>query len=53
MSDQQTIKSMMDEQRKFNPPKDLQKNAWIKDFATYKKMWEESINDPETFWSKI
>ncbi len=54
MSDnQQSIKSMMDEQRKFDPPSELKNHAWIKDFETYKKMWEESINDPETFWSKI
>ena len=54
MTEQQhTIKSMMDETRKFEPPAELKNNAWIKSFEEYKKMWEESINDPEKFWSKM
>jgi len=43
----------MAENRKFEPPKEIKDNAWIKNFSDYKKMWDESINDPETFWSKI
>jgi len=53
MTDQKSIQSMMAENRKFEPPKEIKDNAWIKNFSDYKKMWDESINDPETFWSKI
>jgi len=53
MAEGHTIKSMMEETRRFEPPADLKKNAWIKSFDEYKKLWEQSINDPETFWSKM
>ena len=53
MAEKHTIKSMMDETRKFDPPAELKKNAWIKSFDEYKKMWDQSINDPETFWSNM
>jgi len=53
MAEQHTIKSMMEETRKFDPPAELKKNAWIKSFDEYKKMWDQSINDPEKFWSNM
>ncbi len=53
MADTHTIKSMMDETRKFEPPAELKKNAWIKSFEEYKKLWEQSINDPDNFWAKM
>ncbi|MFA5810821.1 MAG: acetyl-coenzyme A synthetase N-terminal domain-containing protein, partial [bacterium] len=53
MSETHTIKSMMAETRKFEPPAELQKNAWIKSFAEYKKMYDRSINDPEGFWGEM
>jgi len=48
----QTVSSVMDEKRKFDPPKSLTKNAYIKSMAQYKKMWKESIDDPEGFWAE-
>jgi len=53
MTDQQTIKSVMEENRKFSPPETLKNRAWVKNFDEYKKMWEESINNPDEFWTKI
>jgi acetyl-CoA synthetase len=53
MAEQHTIKSMMEETRKFDPPAELKKNAWVKSFEDYKKMWEESIKDPEKFWARM
>lgn len=52
MSDTHTIKSMMDEKRKFEPPKGLSQKAWIKSFEEYKKMWDRSIKDPDGFWAE-
>jgi len=40
----------MSESRKFPPPDKLQANAYIKSDDEYKKMWEQSINDPDAFW---
>jgi len=53
MAEAPTIKSMMDENRKFEPPANLVKNAWIKSFDEYKKMYDRSINDPEGFWAEV
>src|SRR5512137_315919 len=48
----QSFSSVMDEKRKFDPPKSLTKNAYIKSMAQYKKIWKESIDDPEGFWAE-
>jgi acetyl-CoA synthetase len=53
MPDAPTIKSMMEENRKFEPPAELRQNAWIKSFDEYKKMYDRSIKDPEGFWGEI
>ena len=53
MSETHTIKSMMEETRKFDPPKALSEKAWVKSFDEYKKMYDRSINDPEGFWGEI
>ena len=53
MSETHTIKSMMEETRKFDPPKTLSEKAWVKSFDEYKKMYDRSINDPEGFWGEI
>jgi acetyl-CoA synthetase len=44
---------MMEENRKFEPPKELVQNAWIKSFDEYKRMYDRSINEPDSFWSEI
>ena len=44
------IDSFMAESRKFPPPSEVSKNAHIKSMEQYQKMYDESINDPDTFW---
>ncbi len=34
-------------------PEDFRKQAHIQSFDEYKKMWKESLEDPDTFWAKI
>jgi acetyl-CoA synthetase len=46
------ITSVMDEKRKFNPPKELADKAFIKTMKQYKDLYKQSIEDPETFWSE-
>lgn len=50
MAEKKTITSLSNEGRKFPPPAELQKNAWISSEQQYKEMWEKSINDPDGFW---
>ncbi|MHC4638698.1 MAG: acetate--CoA ligase [Planctomycetota bacterium] len=42
--------SLMSEGRKFPPPAALKANAHINSEQQYQKMWEQSINDPDSFW---
>ncbi|MCK4340317.1 MAG: acetate--CoA ligase [Phycisphaerae bacterium] len=37
----------------FNPPADFVKEAHIKSMDEYKRMYEQSIKDPEGFWGEI
>ena len=46
------ISSMMDEQRRFPPPKEFQERAHIKSMEEYEKLYNESITDPDGFWAK-
>jgi acetyl-CoA synthetase len=45
--------SVMEEKRKFDPPKSLSKNAWVKNMAQYRKIYKESIDDPEGYWAGV
>ncbi len=38
--------------KKYYPNPELAKNARIPSMEVYKKMWEESVKDPEAFWDK-
>lgn len=38
---------------KFPPPADFASRAYLKSFGDYEKMYRESIQDPDTFWTKI
>jgi len=46
------ITSMMEETRKFPPPKEFTKNAYIKSLAEYKKIYKRSVEDMEGFWGE-
>lgn len=40
----------MSKSRVFPPPEEFRKKAWINSLDQYKKMWEQSVNDPDGFW---
>jgi acetyl-CoA synthetase len=42
--------SLMPETRKFPPQAEIQKNSWISSMEQYREMWDQSINDPDSFW---
>src|SRR5210317_282540 len=51
MADEQKgINSLMTEERKFPPPAQIQANAYVNSMEQYEKMWDQSINDPDSFW---
>ncbi|HEY1684200.1 MAG TPA: acetate--CoA ligase [Tepidisphaeraceae bacterium] len=50
---QGNIVSSQQENRLFPPPSDFSKNAHIKSIEEYKKLYRESIDAPEQFWSRI
>ncbi len=50
---QENITSVMDEKRVFYPDKEFTKSANIKSMAKYKKMYKESILNPEKFWGDV
>jgi acetyl-CoA synthetase len=43
---------MMEETRRFPPPKEFVDQAYIKSREEYERMWKESIEDPGKFWGK-
>ena len=44
--------SVLKEKRVFKPSKEFSKKANIKSMQEYKKIYEESIRDPEKFWAE-
>jgi acetyl-CoA synthetase len=50
--EKKVITSMMEETRKFPPPKEFSKNAYIKSMGEYKKIYKRSIEDMEGFWAE-
>jgi len=50
MAQDKAISSLMTETRTFPPPERIQKDAYVSSVAQYKKMWDQSIDDPEQFW---
>ncbi len=47
------IEHVLDEKRKFDPPADFVEKARINSEDEYKKLYKQSIEDPETFWSDM
>jgi len=47
-----TIESLLKEKRIFNPAPEFSKKAYIKSFEEYKKIYDDSIKDPASFWAK-
>ena len=52
MAQGKSISSLMTENRKFPAPESVKKNAYVKSFEEYQKLWEQSINEPDAFWLK-
>lgn len=53
MAEEDSIESLLDEQRQFPPPEPIASEAHITDFDTYQAMWRRSIDDPDGFWSEV
>jgi len=52
--DNQSIESVLHENRLFEPPADLASRVGplhVKSMDAYRRLWKESIRDPEAFWS--
>ena len=47
------IESTMQETRLFPPTAEFSKSAWIKSRAEYDRLYRESIDQPEQFWSRV
>jgi acetyl-CoA synthetase len=47
------IDSILNEQRKFDPPAEFSKHAHIKSLEEYERLYQESVDDPDKFWSRI
>ena len=50
---QSSIESAMQENRVFPPAPEFAANAWIKSRAEYDRLYRESIDRPDEFWSRI
>ncbi len=48
-----TIDVLMEEKRKFPPPKAFSKMAHIKSLKQYKEIYKKSIKNPDAFWAKM
>jgi acetyl-CoA synthetase len=46
------IESVLQEVRVFPPPKEFSRRAHLKSLAQYRKLYRESIQSPEKFWSR-
>ena len=44
--------SMMDEKRVFEPSEEIKKKAYIKNMEEYKKLYKQSVDDPDKFWGE-
>ena len=47
------IESTLQETRLFPAPPEFSRNAWIKSRAEYDRLYRESIDQPDQFWSRI
>jgi acetyl-CoA synthetase len=46
------ITSVLHEERVFPPPKSFARRAWVKSFAQYRALYNESVRKPEKFWGR-
>ncbi|MCU0798888.1 MAG: acetate--CoA ligase [Candidatus Thermoplasmatota archaeon] len=43
----------MAEEMVYHPPEDFRKKAYLKSMEEYKRMYDESVKDPEGFWGRM
>jgi len=48
----QKFQSFLKENRVFKPAKEFARRAVVQSMAQYKKLWTESVKNPERFWAK-
>ncbi len=48
-----SITSVLQEKRLFEPPKEFSQRAHIKSLEEYRRMYKESVEEPEKFWGKM
>ena len=53
MAEEKGMMSMMDEKRVFSPPRELSQKAYIKSLDEYRKLYKESIDNPDKFWGGL
>jgi acetyl-CoA synthetase len=51
-SNQSNIDSILDEQRKFECPREFAQKAHLKSLAEYEALYKESVEEPEKFWGR-
>ncbi|HEX9780509.1 MAG TPA: acetate--CoA ligase [bacterium] len=49
----QDISSLLQEERRFDPPAKVREGAFIKGEEEYRMMYEESVRSPEAFWGRM
>ena len=47
------IESVLQEARRFSPSEAFRENATINSLAEYQKLYDQSLNDPDTFWGNV
>ncbi len=47
------LETVLDEARRFPPAADFCRTSHINSLEQYQKMYNESINDPESFWGRV
>jgi acetyl-CoA synthetase len=52
MPDATAIESILHESRMFPPPEEFSKDAHVKSFDEYERLYAEAAADPEAFWAK-
>jgi len=48
-----SIDSILQEQRRFEPPAEFSRRAHVKSLAEYEHLYKESVDDPDAFWSRV
>ncbi len=47
------IESVLQESRRFSPSESFRENAKIQTVEAYQKLYRQSLDDPDTFWSNV